>query len=138
MPRTLAGWPSSGRSVGTRSATSRERSSGWSRFPSRWWTPSPNPRLGANQRRRRTVEQQRFHGNWNGEDDVFESFFRDIGYGDEAKPNPEKAKARATVSEILFASYGNGDYCGDAMVLFRGVDGELYEVYGSHCSCHGL
>ena len=38
---------------------------------------------------------------------------------------------------ILFASYGSGNYEGDAFVLFE-RDGKLYEVNGSHCSCHGL
>lgn len=38
---------------------------------------------------------------------------------------------------ILLASYGTPDYAGYAFVLFeRG--GKLYEVDGSHCSCHGL
>lgn len=38
---------------------------------------------------------------------------------------------------ILFASYGNANYTGDAWVLFE-QDGKLYEVSGGHCSCHGL
>jgi hypothetical protein len=39
--------------------------------------------------------------------------------------------------EVLFASYGGGDYDGDAFVVFV-RDGKLYEVHGSHCSCNGL
>ena len=38
---------------------------------------------------------------------------------------------------ILFASYGTGNYSGDAFVLFE-RDGKLFEVNGSHCSCYGL
>ena len=38
---------------------------------------------------------------------------------------------------ILFASYGMGNYEGDAFVLVE-KDGNLYEVHGSHCSCFGL
>lgn len=38
---------------------------------------------------------------------------------------------------ILFASYGNDNYSGDAWVLFE-QGGKLYETEGSHCSCHGL
>lgn len=38
---------------------------------------------------------------------------------------------------ILFASYGEDNYSGDAWVLFE-QDGKLYEVNGSHCSCYGL
>ncbi len=40
-------------------------------------------------------------------------------------------------SEILFAAYDEGDWCGSAFVLIR-IDDELYEVNGDHCSCHGL
>ncbi len=41
--------------------------------------------------------------------------------------------------EVLLAYYHCGDYGCDssAFVLFR-KDGKLYEVNGSHCSCHGL
>lgn len=37
---------------------------------------------------------------------------------------------------VLFAAY-DGDYDGQALVVFR-LDGKLYEVNGSHCSCYGL
>ena len=40
-------------------------------------------------------------------------------------------------SNILFASYGNANYSGDAWVFFE-KNGELYEVNGGHCSCYGL
>lgn len=39
--------------------------------------------------------------------------------------------------DVIFASYGTPSYRGDAMVLFQ-KDGQLYENYGSHCSCYGL
>lgn len=39
--------------------------------------------------------------------------------------------------KILFASYVDENYSGDAWVLFS-KRGELYEVNGSHCSCYGL
>lgn len=38
---------------------------------------------------------------------------------------------------ILFASYEDENYSGDAFVLFE-ENGELFEVNGSHCSCYGL
>ncbi|WP_405101644.1 hypothetical protein [Oceanobacillus sp. FSL H7-0719] len=38
---------------------------------------------------------------------------------------------------VLFASYGEGNYSGDAWVLFE-REGKLYEVNGGHCSCYGL
>ena len=40
-------------------------------------------------------------------------------------------------SDILFADYHTPPYEGYAFVLFK-KDGKLYEVNGSHCSCHGL
>lgn len=55
-----------------------------------------------------------------------------------------KAKAKAAIEDpkyqgldVLFASYCQGNYSGDAFVLFR-KDGKLYEVNGGHCSCYGL
>lgn len=39
---------------------------------------------------------------------------------------------------ILVAQYSFECYDGSADVLFRGADGFLYEVHGSHCSCFGL
>jgi hypothetical protein len=42
-----------------------------------------------------------------------------------------------TDAEILFAEYEISGYEGGAFVLFE-RDGKLYEVHGSHCSCHGL
>ena len=41
------------------------------------------------------------------------------------------------VGDVLFAWYGLGDYEGSAFVLFE-LNGKLYEVHGSHCSCYGL
>lgn len=40
-------------------------------------------------------------------------------------------------AELLFADYNIDGYEGSAFVLYR-LDGKLYEVYGSHCSCYGL
>lgn len=40
-------------------------------------------------------------------------------------------------ANILFASYGQANYSGDAWVLFE-KNGKLYEVNGGHCSCYGL
>ena len=39
--------------------------------------------------------------------------------------------------EFIYAWYKYEYYSGDAFVLFT-KDGKLYEVNGSHCSCHGL
>lgn len=41
--------------------------------------------------------------------------------------------------EVLHAFYCYEDYSGLALVVLRSrSDGELWEVNGSHCSCHGL
>jgi len=47
------------------------------------------------------------------------------------------AEKRYEGINILFASYGTGNYEGDAFVLYE-QEGKLYEVNGSHCSCYGL
>lgn len=40
--------------------------------------------------------------------------------------------------DVLFACYSGEGYEGYAVVIFKGEDGKLYEVEGSHCSCNGL
>ena len=41
--------------------------------------------------------------------------------------------------EIVFASYSEEGYSGEALViLFNAESKTYYEVNGSHCSCHGL
>jgi hypothetical protein len=42
-----------------------------------------------------------------------------------------------TDEEIIIADYTYEDYSGAAFVLYE-QDGKLFEVNGSHCSCHGL
>lgn len=49
----------------------------------------------------------------------------------------KKAIEKHKNNNILFASYGNANYSGDAWVLFEN-EGKLYEVNGGHCSCYGL
>src|SRR5690625_4483265 len=56
--------------------------------------------------------------------------------------NENKGKMRQAIERykninILFASYGQANYSGDAWVLFE-RDGKLFEVGGGHCSCYGL
>jgi hypothetical protein len=41
-------------------------------------------------------------------------------------------------STVLLASYAYRDYSGNAFVLFQTGQGQLFEVNGGHCSCHGL
>ncbi len=49
----------------------------------------------------------------------------------------EVGRKEARGVKVLFASYGQGSYSGEAWVLFKKA-GILYEVSGSHCSCMGL
>ncbi len=42
-----------------------------------------------------------------------------------------------TSFRVLLAVYECGGYDGESFVLLE-CDGDLYEVNGSHCSCHGL
>lgn len=58
-------------------------------------------------------------------------------YWNEKKAKMDKAILKYETRNILFASYNQANYSGDAWVLFE-EDGELYEVNGSHCSCYGL
>lgn len=55
----------------------------------------------------------------------------------EKKSKMKKALEKWSDINILFASYGQANYSGDAWVLFE-QDGKLYEVNGGHCSCYGL
>lgn len=71
-----------------------------------------------------------FKGNFTCNNDVVRGFSQ---YG----TTDEKVLDDVTNGKILFAWYGDGDYCGQAFVLFeRG--GQLYEVNAGHCSCYGL
>jgi hypothetical protein len=58
-------------------------------------------------------------------------------YYSESKERMTKAIEQYKDTNILFASYGQDNYSGDAFVLFE-RDGKLFEVNGSHCSCYGL
>ena len=49
----------------------------------------------------------------------------------------ESAMKEHEGENILFASYGEDNYSGEAWVLFE-KDGKLFEVNGRHCSCYGL
>jgi len=58
-------------------------------------------------------------------------------YWVDKKIKMEKLLKQMADVNILFASYGTGNYSGDAFVLFE-KGGKLFEVDGSHCSCFGL
>jgi hypothetical protein len=91
--------------------------------------------------------------NWQTKIDVISDFddiyMSDAEYKAETAPyvnvkvwEEKKARMKAAIEQwqpinILFASYGNDNYSGDAFVLFE-RDGKLFEVNGSHCSCYGL
>lgn len=64
-----------------------------------------------------------FHADFDDVSDIVRTF----------KIKPEDLKG----AEVIFASYDGDGYSGSAFVLFR-RDRQLFEVNGSHCSCHGL
>ena len=66
-----------------------------------------------------------------------ESPYGNKSYWLEKKAQMDKVIEKYKDINILFASYGNDNYSGDAWVLFE-QEGILYEVSGSHCSCYGL
>lgn len=52
--------------------------------------------------------------------------------------NQERSRV-ALDYEILHAAYTDEDHSGEAFVVLRSrADGSLWEVNGSHCSCHAL
>ena len=63
--------------------------------------------------------------------------YANVEYWQEKKQRMDKAIKEWENIHILFASYGQDDYSGDAFVLAH-VDGKLHEVNGNHCSCFGL
>lgn len=69
-----------------------------------------------------------YHGDWCSMDDVREEF---------AGTRRGPACDLSASDDVLFAWYEYANYEGEAFVLFR-REGLMYEVYGSHCSCHGL
>jgi hypothetical protein len=69
------------------------------------------------------VEGKIYNDGFSGPQDVIDQFNA-----------PDDALTGATV---FYASYTYEDYSGYAVVVFE-KDGKLWEVHGSHCSCHGL
>lgn len=63
--------------------------------------------------------------------------YANVEYWEEKKKRMTIAIDKFKEINILFASYGQDNYSGDAWVLFE-KNGKLYEVNGSHCSCYGL
>lgn len=65
-------------------------------------------------------------------DDIYEQFI-----GETEEHNTFKAFSMFDDINILFASYGNQNFSGDAFVLFE-RNNVLYEVNAEHCSHFGL
>ena len=63
--------------------------------------------------------------------------YANVELWEEKKVSMDKAIKRYENKNILFASYGQDNYSGDAWVLFE-ENGKLFEVNGGHCSCYGL
>jgi len=75
--------------------------------------------------------------NFTSKEDIAEEFS-----GERFEYNPKaKAGGRADIlgqlETVHLAWYGDGDYCGDALVIYEN-GGKLYHVEGGHCSCYGL
>lgn len=64
-----------------------------------------------------------FFGDWSNLDDLIYNFKID--------------ESAVENLNILYAYYSYECYEGSAFIIFE-KDGKLYEVHGSHCSCHGL
>ena len=77
----------------------------------------------------------KYLNNWGSKEDMTADFEEVYGATD---LTPEHI-AKYSHVDVLLASYGTGNYSGDAFVLFRNaIDGQLYEINGGHCSCYGL
>ena len=76
------------------------------------------------------MADRRYYGEWKTWGEVAEAFFPEY----EKTPVPETFP---TDGEVVFAVYSAEGYEGWALVVYR-RGGQLYEVYGSHCSCYGL
>lgn len=63
--------------------------------------------------------------------------YSNIEYFHKMKRKMDEALKKYENVHVLFASYGQDNYSGDAWVLFE-QNNKLYEVNGSHCSCYGL
>lgn len=63
--------------------------------------------------------------------------YANIQIWEEKKLKMKNAIEKWKPINILFASYGQANYSGDAFVLFE-RDMKLFEANGGHCSCYGL
>ncbi len=79
------------------------------------------------------MTEQRYFGDFKDIDDIWREF-RPNRWADSPDPLPD---GFPTDPQILFASYGQGSYDGDAIVIYTDHE-TLYEVNASHCSCYGL
>ena len=75
-----------------------------------------------------------FLHNWEDKESVINDF-ENLGWEKEEKKS--EILKRYEGKNILFASYGLGNYSGDAFVLFE-ENGKLFEINAGHCSCYGL
>lgn len=63
--------------------------------------------------------------------------FTNRDYNDDGIQIEVPAEGMCAAEDVLFASYTNPGYSGNAVVIFE-RDGAPLEVSGSHCSCFGL
>lgn len=78
-----------------------------------------------------------FFGEFHSIADISETFGGTDEYSLEFQGNEPTADCLRDGDVLLVAVNSQEDYCGYAWVLFE-RDGKLFEVHGSHCSCHGF
>jgi hypothetical protein len=74
----------------------------------------------------------KYFNNWEKVDDIHKDF---LNYGE--WESGKRFEDFPTDEEILFASYEQGGYEGDSIVLFK-RNGKFYYNSAGHCSCYGL
>jgi len=80
-------------------------------------------------------EMSKYFGRFDSREDVAREFGQTVNY---KWDDPiEILPTFPTEEQILFAVYDTPDYDGYGFVLLK-IDGMLFEVHGSHCSCYGL
>ena len=78
----------------------------------------------------------KYFGIWDNFESMKHSFERRSWF-DDSDGTPPHPLVDIKDDNVLWATYTYENYSGSAHVIFE-KNGELFEVYGSHCSCNGL
>jgi hypothetical protein len=82
------------------------------------------------------TDMEKYFGIWDNFESMKESFERRSWFDDSEKTS-RYPRVDIEDNNVLWATYTYENYSGSANVIFE-KDGQLFEVYGSHCSCNGL